>query len=178
MPLLGERIGQGRWIPVALGFVGVVVASGLVNFNLSWPAGLAFLAAVFWAWATILIRRIALSESTLVQMLYSNVFFVVVCGAVLAFEWRTPDTRELGLLLAVGAIGGLAQFSMFEGLRRAPASVLAPFQYSSLLWAFLLGWLVWGDWPRPQVFYGAALILGSGGLAVWQQRQRGGGASP
>jgi drug/metabolite transporter (DMT)-like permease len=171
VPLLGERIGQGRWIPVALGFVGVVVASGLANFSLTWPAGLAFLAAIFWSWATILIRRIALSETTLVQMLYSNGFFVVVCGVVLTFEWRTPDGRELVLLLAVGAIGGLAQFCMFEGLRRAPASVLAPFQYSSLLWAFLLGWLVWADWPRDEVFLGALLILASGALAVWQQRR-------
>jgi drug/metabolite transporter (DMT)-like permease len=103
-------------------------------------------------------------------MLYSNAFFVVVCGFVLAFEWRTPDGRELVLLFAVGAIGGLAQFFMFEGLRRAPASVLAPFQYSSLLWAFLLGWLVWSDWPRDEVFVGAAIILASGALAVWQQR--------
>ena len=172
IPLLGERIDQGRWIPVVLGFGGVIVASGVASFTLSLATGLAFSAAVLWAWATILVRRLALSEPTLVQMLYSNLFFVVVCGFVLAAEWQTPTQRELLLLVGVGVVGGIAQFCMFEGLRNAPASVLAPFQYSSLVWAFLLGWLVWGDWPRNEVFLGAAIILASGALAIWQQRRR------
>jgi len=171
IPLLGERIDQGRWVPVALGFVGVVVASGLTSFSLSLATGLAFCAAVLWSWATILVRKLALSEPTLVQMLYSNLFFVVVCGFVLIVEWQTPNQRELLLLIGVGVVGGFAQFAMFEGLRNAPASVLAPFQYSSLVWAFLLGWLVWGDWPRNEVFAGAAIILASGLLAIGQQRR-------
>jgi len=172
IPILGESIGQGRWIPVTLGFVGVLVASGLAEFSVGWPTALAFAAACLWAFATIQVRQIALREPTMIQMLYSNTFFVVICGGVLIFLWQDPTWRELGLLLAVGAIGGFAQFSMFEGLRHAAASVLAPFQYSSLLWAFALGFLIWGDLPRLEVFLGAALILGSGLLAIGQQRRR------
>jgi drug/metabolite transporter (DMT)-like permease len=172
IPILGESISQGRWIPVAVGFVGVLIASGLAEFSLGWPTALAFCAACLWAWATILVRQIALREPTLVQMLYSNSFFVVVCGLVLPFVWQAPNWYELALLFAVGAIGGFAQFAMFEGLRHAAASVLAPFQYSSLLWAFALGYAIWGDWPRDEVFIGAALILGSGLLAINQQRRR------
>ncbi len=171
IPLLGESINRGRWIPVALGFVGVIVASGVAEFHFAWPMGLALMAACLWAWATIQVRQIALREPTLIQMLYSNSFFVVVCGGVLVFLWQTPTWHELALLVTVGVIGGLAQFFMFEGLRRAPASVLAPFQYSSLLWAFVLGWLIWGDWPRDEVFAGAALILASGVLAIWLRRR-------
>lgn len=172
IPILGEKINQGRWIPVALGFGGVIVASGVASFSLSLATGLALCAAVLWAWATILVRRLALSEPTLVQMMYSNLFFVVVCGFVLFIEWKTPTHHELLLLVGVGVVGGIAQFCMFEGLRNAPASVLAPFQYTSLVWAFLLGWLVWGDWPRNEVFAGAAIILASGALAIWQQKRR------
>ena len=172
IPILGESISQGRWIPVAVGFVGVLIASGLAEFSLGWPTALAFCAACLWAWATILVRQIALREPTLLQMLYSNSFFVVVCGLVLPFVWHAPSGYELALLFAVGAIGGVAQFAMFEGLRHAAASVLAPFQYSSLLWAFALGYAIWGDWPRDEVFIGAALILGSGLLAINQQRRR------
>ena len=196
VPILNERISNGRWIPVAVGFVGVIVASGLTSFTLSYAIGLAFCAAVLWSWATILVRRLARSEPTLVQMMYSNLFFVVVCGlwmlvapglqvsatamgvdpALLA-GWHTPSQSELIRLIGVGVVGGLAQFCMFEGLRNAPASVLAPFQYSSLVWAFLLGFLVWGDWPRDEVFVGAAIILASGALAIWQQRKTHGPAA-
>jgi drug/metabolite transporter (DMT)-like permease len=172
IPILNEKINNGRWIPVALGFGGVLIASGLASFSLTIATGLAFAAAVLWSWATILVRRLALSEPTLVQMMYSNLFFVVVCGFVLIVEWHTPTQRELLLLVGVGVVGGIAQFCMFEGLRNAPASTLAPFQYSALVWAFLLGWLVWGDWPRNEVFAGAAVILASGALAIWQQKRQ------
>jgi len=172
VPILGEPLGQGRWIPVAVGFAGVLVASGLAEFSVGWPTGLAFCAACLWAFATIQVRQIALREPTIIQMLYSNAFFVVVCGGAMLFLWHPPSGRELALLVAVGVIGGFAQFSMFEGLRHAAASVLAPFQYSSLIWAFLLGWLIWGDHPRLEVWLGACLILGSGLLAIAQQRRR------
>lgn len=173
IPLLGESLARGRWVPVVVGFGGVLVASGLADFRLGLPAAMAFGAACLWAWATIQVRQIALREPTSIQMLYTNSFLVVACGTVLSFfYWHTPNMEELAMLLAVGVLGGLAQFTMFEGLRYAPATIVAPFQYSSLIWAFLLGWSIWGDWPRQEVFIGAAIIFASGLLAVLQQRRR------
>jgi drug/metabolite transporter (DMT)-like permease len=73
---------------------------------------------------------------------------------------------ELALLLAIGVIGGLAQFTLFEGCRHAPASVMATVEYTALLWAFILGYVIWGDIPVPAVFIGAGLILLAGLLLV------------
>ena len=78
---------------------------------------------------------------------------------------------ELSLLLLVGLLGGIGQFSLFESARNAPASLTAPLEYTALVWAFLLGFLVWGDIPRPGVFLGAALIVAAGLLLLLKERQ-------
>jgi len=83
-----------------------------------------------------------------------------------------PDGGQLLLLISVGALGGVAQYMLFEGMRRAPVSIVAPFEYTSLIWAFGLGYTIWGDVPRREVFMGAALIVGAGLLIVGNERFR------
>ena len=89
-------------------------------------------------------------------MVLSNSFFLVTAGLPLIYLWTTPSLREVGLLIGAGALAGFAQFTLFEGMKRAQASVIAPFEYTSLVWAFLLGYLIWHDVPRTGVFVGAA----------------------
>jgi drug/metabolite transporter (DMT)-like permease len=72
----------------------------------------------------------------------------------------------------VGLFGGAAQFMLFEGMKRAAASVIAPFEYTSLIWSFALGYLIWGDIPRPEVFVGAALIALAGLIIIGSERFR------
>jgi len=76
------------------------------------------------------------------------------------------------LLASVGALGGFAQYLLFEGMKRTPASILAPLEYTSLLWAFALGFAIWGDVPRREVFFGAALIIAAGLLIVGTEHFR------
>ncbi len=171
-PLLGERVGRGRWIAVAVGFAGVLVAADPLGIRPSRDTLLVMVAAAFWAYAIILMRRIARRESSLLQMFYSNGFFLVATAiGCLTFGWHPPAPGQMALLAFVGVVGGAAQFLLFEGARHAPASLVATFEYSSLIWAFLLGFLIWGDIPRPAVFAGAALILGAGLLLVGAERR-------
>ena len=107
----------------------------------------------------------------MLQMLFSNAVFLIISGVVAIPAWHAPAGVELALLLAVGVFGGLAQFSVFEAARLVPASVLATVEYSGLLWAFLLGFVVWGDIPVPAVAIGAALIAGAGVLLVVMERR-------
>jgi drug/metabolite transporter (DMT)-like permease len=86
--------------------------------------------------------------------------------------WRMPDGTQFLLLVSVGALGGVAQYVLFEGMKRAPVSIIAPFEYTSLVWAFALGYAIWGDLPRTEVFIGAALIVGAGLLIVGNERFR------
>lgn len=173
IPLLGERTTPTRWVAVLVGFAGVVLASDPAGDFKLLPAAMVLFAAFCWALTTVLVRLISRTEATTTQMIVSNVFFALACGCVLPFVWVTPTPSGAVLLLALGVVGGLGQFLVYEGFRLAPASAVAPFEYSALLWAFLFGWLFWGDVPKLVVFAGAGLILLSGvGLLIVESRRR------
>jgi drug/metabolite transporter (DMT)-like permease len=166
-PMLKEHVPASRWVAVAVGFAGVIIASNPVGLTLSLPAYLALQAACLWAFSTVLLRRTAMHETSLVQMTITNFFFVLLTAVMLVAEWRDVDLRTSLMLLAVGGLGGLAQYAFFEAMRRAPVSILAPFEYTSLVWAFLLGYLIWGDIPAHNVTAGAVLIGGAGLLIIF-----------
>ncbi len=172
-PLLGERVTFYRGLAVGTGFVGVIVAAnpGGVTFGL--PTFLTLVAAGLWGYGIILMRQVARRESSLLQMLFSNSAFSVAAGVMCLIGWRMPNSGQLALLVGLGVIGGLGQFLLFESARRAPAAVMATVEYTSLLWAFLLGFLVWGDIPAAAVFFGASLILGAGLLLVVTEQRAG-----
>ena len=148
----------------------VIIASDPSGLKISWPVYLALQAACLWACSTVLLRKTAMQEKSIVQMTVSNTFFFLMTGCMLLFSWKTPTLTEAVLLAATGMIGGLAQFAFFEGMRRAPVSVIAPFEYTALVWAFLLGYLIWGDVPKPGVFIGATLIIGAGLVIIVSER--------
>ena len=104
------------------------------------------------------------------QILVSNGLFLLACGVILPLVWRTPHGFALAWMLAVGVAGGSAQLLLYEGFRYAPASVVAPVEYTGFIWAFLLGYLVWADVPSLQVWVGAAMIVGGGMALLWSER--------
>jgi drug/metabolite transporter (DMT)-like permease len=170
-PLLGERVGWARWVAVGFGFAGTLLAAGPSGLSMSPATLLVLFGAFLWAYGVILTRQIARRESSLLQMFCNNCFFFVLTGVGTAFTWQTPDVSDVWLLLLVSALAGFGQFCLFESARHAPASVTAPLGYTTLAWAFMLGFLVWGDIPRPAVFLAAALIVAAGLLLlVWEYR--------
>ena len=171
VPMLGERVSPGHWLAVLVGFAGVMVVTDPFGLRISLPALLVLVAASLWAYGVILMRQVARHESSLVQIFYVSVVFTVGTGVASVPSWRTPSWGELVLLLGVSVFGGLAQFSLFKSARRAAASVLATVEYSSLLWAFLLGYAIWGDIPPVATFAGAGLILLAGLLLVASERR-------
>lgn len=170
-PLLGERVGAGRWGSVLVGFAGVMVVTDPWGVEVSLPTFLVLGAAAMWAYGVILMRRIARRESSFLQIAYISFVFLIGSGIASAFTWHGLTRAEWGLLALVALLGGLGQWALFEAARHAQAAVLASVEYSSLLWAFLLGWLIWGDVPPAAVFGGAALILLSGALLVATERR-------
>lgn len=172
MPVLGEAVPPSRWIAVLTGFIGVLVACDVFGQGLaiSWPVYLALQAAVFWGIATVLLRKTALEEGTLVQMLISSALLMVFTGTALPFLWQPLSLSELALIAGTGVLAGIAQYALFEGMRRAEVSLLAPFEYSSLIWGFLLGFVIWHEVPTANVFAGAGLIIGAGVLVIGAER--------
>lgn len=172
MFLLKEQVFAGRWIAVGLGFGGVLVAANPTGRPDLLPALLVLIAAGLWAWSNILIRQIMAYETTLNQMLFSNGAFIIMAGVTMPWMWRTPDAEAWLLMIGLGALSGVGQFLLFEGFRRAPASAIAPCEYTSLAWAFLLGFLIWGDVPAKTVFMGAALIALASVILVATEHRR------
>lgn len=166
VPILKERVTLPRWTAVVVGFFGVMIATDPTGLALRPPVYLALLAAFLWAFSTVLLRRTAMGARTLVQMSVTNSFFLVLTGAMLLQVWHSPTMTELGLSLATGVIGGVAQLAFFEGMRRAPISVLAPFEYTALA----LGYAIWGDIPTLNVFFGAVLIFSAGLIIIVSER--------
>ena len=95
----------------------------------------------------------------------------MACGITLPWIWETPTLSELALLAGLGVVGGSGQFLVFESFRMAPAAAVAPFEYTNLVWAFILGYVIWHDVPGPMVFAGAGLIVLNGiGLILAESR--------
>lgn len=170
--ILRERVGVWRWLSVALGFAGVVVAAGPPGALPIGPALQVLAAAACWAGSVILVRWINRSDTTATQMLASNLLFVLACAAILPWVWKSPDRFGLGLMVVLGLIGGLGQWVVYEGFRFAPASVVAPVEYTGLVWAFVYGYAIWTDIPALHVFAGAVLIVASSLILIWFERRR------
>jgi S-adenosylmethionine uptake transporter len=169
--MLRETVTPARWAAVLGGFAGVVLAAGPSLGIDPLPAAMALFAALAWALTTILVRIISRTETTQTQMVASNFLFAVACGAVLPWIWAPLTAADVALLVALGIVGGSGQFLVFESFRLAPAAAVAPFEYTNLVWAFVLGFAIWGDVPGPMVFAGAGLIVASGiGLILAESR--------
>jgi drug/metabolite transporter (DMT)-like permease len=173
-PVLREQVSMGRWVAVSVGFVGVVIACR-PGFSASGPVLLALCAAALWSVSTILIRLTKLAEPTSVNMLMTNLGFFVLAGLLLPWVWKMPSAQEWALLVALSLAGASSQFLVFEALRRASASTIAPLEFTSLVWAFVIQFIVWGNVPDGFVMLGA-LLIGCSGLVIvsieWKESMR------
>ncbi len=162
--LLGEAVGRFRWSAVAIGFLGVAVALHPSGASFSAPALVAVLGATAFAGSITATRRLRRTDwLTLTAWQYLGTGLV---GFALApMGWATPGAVDLGLMAIVGATSVACFVCITKALALAPASLLAPFQYTSIVWAALMGYAVWGDVPGPNVVAGSLVIIASG-LAV------------
>ncbi len=173
VPLLGEQVSTARWLSVLVGFAGVLVVTNPWGVRISLPTLLVLFAAAQWGYGVILMRQIARRETSLLQIFFTNLIFLVGTGIACAIEWHTPSRSEFALLLLRSVFGGAGQFSLFEAARHAPASVIATVEYSALIWAFILGYAIWGNIPSPATFARAGLILCAGALLFATERRAG-----
>ncbi|MDP4822591.1 MAG: DMT family transporter [Aestuariivirgaceae bacterium] len=162
VPILRERVPPTRWAVTALGFTGVLVACLPHDASQPLAMALAGVASFLWAMSMLLMRSVAGKASSFVLSLSQNATLLLGCAFIAPFLWAHLPLTHYALMIAIGMGSGMGQFLMFEAAKRAPASVMAPMEYSSLLWAFLLGFVIWGDVPPWTVFAGGGLIILSG----------------
>jgi len=168
-PLLGERVGPWRWGAVLLGFAGmlIIVQPGGDTFQ---PASLLALGtAVFYALFMLAARGIPRTEGFLSMMFYVNFFPLLFAAPVALVVWQPLILSDLWLLAAMAVSGTIGLTLIAQAFRLAPAAVVAPFDYTALIWAAGLGWLIWGDLPRIWTLAGAAVIVASGVVIIWRE---------
>lgn len=164
IPLLGEKVGIRRWSAVIVGFLGVLLilrpGAGAVPLG---PALIVVFGAVCWAVAMIAIRRMGeIGESSVVIVAWFSIGGTVLAGMLTLFAWVTPGPVELAALVGVGLVSTLAQLLMTEAYRRGEASIVAPFEYTGILWTTLIGLLIWDEQPAPTMLAGVAILTASG----------------
>jgi len=164
VPLLAEKVGPRRWAAVVIGFVGVIVIlrPGAEVFQ---PAALwALAAAGFYAMAAIATRKLAMASSTLAILLWVNSYVLVAMatGVIVLDAWVDPSWQDLTLMIGFAFASIVGQYLGVEAFRRAAPSLLAPFDYTALVWAAILGFVIWGEVPTWSLVAGSAVLVVSG----------------
>ena len=173
IPLLGEKVTPRRWFGVIFGFVGAIIVVQPWTEGLGFPdPGVLFLlaAALFNANYQIITRKVRMDDP-LTSLLYTAAAGAVVTSAIAPWFWQWPGAFDWLLLVASGLAGGLGHLCLIRAFQAAPASVVAPFSYSSLIWATLFGFVIWGDFPDLWTWAGAALIIISGHYIFYGERK-------
>ena len=168
--LLGEHVGWHRWFAVLSGFAGVVIMLQPDAGSFRYAALLPLAAALIASLRDIVTRRISSRESSLAILTFSIVGLILASLATAPFGWRQVSLDEIAIAGGSGLLFGIAHYLMIEGYRFAEASLVAPFRYTNLLWAPLVGYLFFGEIPGFALLAGAPLIAASGLYIVWRER--------
>jgi drug/metabolite transporter (DMT)-like permease len=169
VPFLGERVGWHRWIAVIVGLAGVMIIVRPGGAVWHWSAGMALLGAVAFALFQLITRRLAAGDMHQTTLLYTSIGGTVWASLIVPFFWTTPDAGHSLMFLIIGAMGAGAHFCMIQAFSRAQASLLAPFNYSKLIWVVILGYLVFGDLPGIDTLLGSAVIAVAGIYVLYRE---------
>lgn len=169
MVFLGEKVGPRRWGAIAVGFIGVLIVVRPAGDFSIWSL-MPILAAFLWAIGLILTRRAGSTDSPLTTLVYTTIFGLLVSTVLTipVWIWPTPEAWALMLFIAAWNLVGLTL--MIKAFAFAPASTLAPFGYSQMLWSTLMGFAVFGDVPDLYTYLGGAVIVASG-VYVWHRER-------
>jgi drug/metabolite transporter (DMT)-like permease len=162
IPILAEQVGWRRWVAILFGFAGLVVVVrpdiGAIEWAMLFPLATACSYAVY----QVLTRRVAGVDAALPSLFYTALVGWVLASFAVPFVWTTPSLAHLAILAVHGLVVGLGHFVMILALASAPASLIAPFGYVSLIWAVVLGYFVFGERPDLGTLAGGTMIALAG----------------
>jgi drug/metabolite transporter (DMT)-like permease len=174
VPFLGERVGWRRWAAICLGMAGVIAmlrptAAGLMTIG----ALGAFVSAIGYAFNAIMLRVLARTEKALAVVFWQFVILSTLSTLIVVVVWDWVPLRldHVGWLALLGLTGAIAARLMTEAFRLAPPSVIAPFEYTALLWGVTIDWAFWNTLPGSSVYFGGGIVIASGLYIIWRERK-------
>lgn len=187
--ILREKVGIMRWLAVSAGFVGVIIMVRPGSDLFDWAAPLAVISGLTYGISMVAARRLGTSETAAALAFWGNAVFLgcaLILSAIfgngdfaglghrsVAFMtrgWVTPSGFDVGLMMGCGVIAAAGLNLLTQAYRISQSNVVAPFEYTALVWGVLYGWLFWSDWPDTTGWIGIAIIVGAGLLVIWQER--------
>ncbi|MCE2946069.1 MAG: DMT family transporter [Betaproteobacteria bacterium] len=161
-PVLGEKVARRVWIAIIVGFVGVLVMIRPGAASFEWALLLPVIGAAVNGLRDLASRRLSRTDHSL-SILFWSTLIVGVGGALMTpFSWLPVGAGAFAWFVLAGVINAGAHFAMIEGLRLGRAAVVTPFKYTGLIWAVLLGVLLWNEWPDRWLLLGALIVIGAG----------------
>ncbi len=172
VPLLGESVGVHRWSAVIVGFLGILA--------MAHPSGagahLGFITAIsstgLNALILVTVRRLGRTEAAVTIIFYQALFGTIGSILLLPFGWKTPNLFDFAVFAGMGLFGVTGHFCLTQAFRYAAASLVAPFNYTGLLWATLFGYVVWHQLPGPSTALGGLIVIGSGAYIFYRETLR------
>lgn len=179
--LLGEVVRLYRWSAILIGFAGVLI---VLSPNLGFGADvgdearrlgalMAFASACCMALAQVFVRHLVQTETTTSIVFYFSALSGILSLATMPFGWVVPDTLTLALLISIGLLGGAGQLALTHAYRLAPASVVAPFDYTAMIFAIVIGVWLFDEVPTPAVIAGSVLVVAAGLFVIYREHQIG-----
>ena len=172
MPLLGERVGPRRWAGVAIGFMGALIiirpGAAVMHEAVLLPLG----AACTYALYEITTRRLSRTDRAVTTLAYSALIGALATSLAVPFVWKPPDATGWLLMAAMGTVAGSAHFALIKAFEAAPAATVSPFGYTTLIWATVYGFVLFGDLPDAWTVSGALVIVVSGLYIFRRERRR------
>jgi drug/metabolite transporter (DMT)-like permease len=170
---LGERVGPYRWVAVAVGLLGTLLVARPGFGVFGWATLLPIAGMLLWGIYQVLVRIVSREDPANTTLLYGGLAIFIVSGSCAPWVWMWPATAtDWGLFLLVGLLNTGGHFALVFALQRASPSVLQPFSYSIVVWAALVGWLVFDTLPDQMSTLGAGLVVAAGLYAWYRERIR------
>ena len=170
VPILKESVDIHRWGAVAIGLVGVIIIIRPGGDLWHLASVMPLLGALFFALFQIITRLLAATERTHTTLFYTGLGGLAWSSLIVPFVWVTPSITHIFVFLSTGAMGAMAHLCMISAFDRAEASLLAPYNYTKLIWVSVLGYLIFNDVPSLDMWIGAIIIVSAGFYVLYRER--------
>jgi len=173
VPVHGETVTGKRWLAIVAGLCGVLVilqpwGKGSISML---AASAAAVATICYSLSALTVRTLGRSNSSMSMVFWYLLMVGVAAGVLALSDWRPVPMSDWGWLIAIGLTGALGQMWLTDAFRRAPPSVVAPFEYTAILWAFAIDWIFWSASPSPSLVIGACIVIASGIVVIADERR-------